>query len=133
MAASPSSCASNPSLLPHPLRERSCAHPLLFLGSDLRSIDLGFFKDSEEMYEDHSHFVRNSKLAWNIFLFDRLLALSTGRPCLIQEESIELPLPPETERGTPSSTGWAVRLSVLMGRIACVRRRPLPSSPSTCI
>lgn len=48
------------------------------------AVDLGFFTNTDEMYEDYSHFVRTKNLAWSLFVTDRLLALSTGRPCTVR-------------------------------------------------
>jgi hypothetical protein len=99
-------------------------HPLQqFSGLAIRmAVDLGFFSNTDEMYEDYAHFVRTKNLLWSLFMTDRLLALSTGRPCTvrpprrlprlpcsitsahrspsspqIQESDIEIPLPLEEE------------------------------------
>jgi hypothetical protein len=55
-----------------------------FAGLAMRSSqDQGSHKNEEKMYEDHSHFIRNKLLFWNTVITDRLLALSTGRPCTV--------------------------------------------------
>ena len=48
------------------------------------AVDLGFFSNTDEMYEDYAHFVRTKNLLWSLFMTDRLLALSTGRPCTVR-------------------------------------------------
>jgi hypothetical protein len=59
-----------------------------FSGLAMRmSQDQGFHKNTDVMYEDHAHFVRNKLLFWSTVITDRLLAFSTGRPC-----SVSLPL-----------------------------------------
>ncbi|KAK0447392.1 fungal-specific transcription factor domain-containing protein [Desarmillaria tabescens] len=115
------------------------------------ALDLGLHEISE-IYESLAHVVRTRLLFWNLFITDRILAFSTGRPPSISEEIIEIPLPtdedffpdPASCMGDPHEEiqpipfqHW-VRLMVLCGRIANVlngrrgRLRTLvgPSEPS---
>ncbi|KAG7442224.1 uncharacterized protein BT62DRAFT_974006 [Guyanagaster necrorhizus] len=115
------------------------------------ALDLGLHEISE-IYESLAHVVRTRLLFWNLFITDRILAFSTGRPPSISEEIIEIPLPTDEdffpdpasrtgdppEKMQPSPFQHWVRLMVLCGRIANVlngrrgRLRTLvgPSEPS---
>ncbi|KAK7036707.1 hypothetical protein VNI00_011372 [Paramarasmius palmivorus] len=89
-----------------------------------------------EIYESLAHVVRTRLLFWSLFITDRILAFSTGRPPSISEEIIEIPLPtdedffPDPARtNDPTALGedvqpvpfqHLVRLLVLCGRIASV-------------
>lgn len=96
------------------------------------ALDLGIHENSE-IYESHAHLVRVRLLFWSIFVTDRILAFSTGRPPSISEELIEIPLPTDrdfipdaarsdpgaaTEPPQPTPFMYTVRLMVLCGRIA---------------
>ncbi|KAJ7904949.1 hypothetical protein B0H13DRAFT_2509698 [Mycena leptocephala] len=99
------------------------------------ALDLGLHEISE-IYESESHLVRTRLLFWSLFITDRILAFSTGRPPSISEEIIELPLPTDedfvpdpartndpaaaNEQPQPTPFVHLVRLMVLCGRIANV-------------
>ncbi|KAJ7641467.1 fungal-specific transcription factor domain-containing protein [Roridomyces roridus] len=107
------------------------------------ALDLGLHEISE-IYESEAHIVRTRLLFWSLFITDRILAFSTGRPPSIPEEIIEIPLPSDedfvpdpartndpmaaTEIPQPTPFVQIVRLMVLCGRIANVlngqRSRP---------
>ncbi|KAF5335620.1 hypothetical protein D9758_014788 [Tetrapyrgos nigripes] len=55
------------------------------------AIDLGLHEVSE-IYESPEHVVRSRMLFWSLFITDRIVAFSTGRPVSISEEIIEIPL-----------------------------------------
>ncbi|KAJ7119557.1 fungal-specific transcription factor domain-containing protein [Mycena epipterygia] len=99
------------------------------------ALDLGLHEISE-IYESQAHVVRTRLLFWSLFITDRILAFSNGRPPSISEEIIEIPLPcdedfvpdpartndPSAANETPQPTPFVhlVRLMVLCGRIANV-------------
>ncbi|ESK95418.1 pathway-specific nitrogen regulator [Moniliophthora roreri MCA 2997] len=99
------------------------------------ALDLGLHEISE-IYESMAHVVRTRLLFWSLFITDRILAFSTGRPPSISEEIIEIPLPtdedffPDPARtNDPTALGeevqpvpfqYLVRLLVICGRIASV-------------
>ncbi|KAG5652111.1 hypothetical protein H0H81_006285 [Sphagnurus paluster] len=98
------------------------------------AMDLGLHEISE-IYESPAHVVRTRLLFWSLFVTDRILAFSTGRPPTISEDIIEIPLPsnedfvPDPARSDPAAAAEApqptpfvhmVRLMVLCGRIASV-------------
>ncbi|KAF8905916.1 hypothetical protein CPB85DRAFT_1376742 [Mucidula mucida] len=85
------------------------------------ALDLG-------LHESAAHVIRTRLLFWSLFVTDRILAFSTGRPPSISEDLIEIPLPTD-EDFIPNPAGRAeipgpvpfqywVRLMVLCGRIA---------------
>ncbi|KAF9039626.1 hypothetical protein BDZ89DRAFT_1010178 [Hymenopellis radicata] len=93
------------------------------------ALDLGMHEISE-IYESAAHVVRSRLLFWSLFVTDRILAFSTGRPPSISEDMIEIPLPTDDDF-FPDPAGRAempgavpfqywVRLMVLCGRIAGV-------------
>ncbi|KAF5327990.1 hypothetical protein D9758_017789 [Tetrapyrgos nigripes] len=100
------------------------------------AIDLGLHEVSE-IYESPEHVVRSRMLFWSLFITDRIVAFSTGRPVSISEEIIEIPLPsnedltpdpcelPATDPSQipqvqPNAFVYLVRLLVLCGRIGNV-------------
>ncbi|KAI5119149.1 hypothetical protein M0805_005228 [Coniferiporia weirii] len=99
------------------------------------SFDLGLHEISE-IYETSAHVVRTRLLFWSLFITDRILSFSTGRPSFIPEDIIEIPLPmdedffPDPARNIdpaslrepvePIPFQYLVRLFVLCGRIATV-------------
>ncbi|KAK7446298.1 hypothetical protein VKT23_014504 [Stygiomarasmius scandens] len=100
------------------------------------AIDMGLHEVSE-IYETPAHVVRTRLLFWSLFITDRIIAFSTGRPVSISEEIIEIPLPsdedltpdpaemPPTDPNTqlppqPNAFVYLVRLMVLCGRIGNV-------------
>ncbi|KAJ7675429.1 fungal-specific transcription factor domain-containing protein [Mycena rosella] len=99
------------------------------------ALDLGLHEISE-IYESEAHMVRTRLLFWSLFMTDRILAFSNGRPPSISEEIIEIPLPcdedfvpdpartndPAAANEQPQPTPFVhlVRLMVLCGRIASV-------------
>ncbi|KAJ6618004.1 fungal-specific transcription factor domain-containing protein [Mycena sp. CBHHK59/15] len=99
------------------------------------ALDLGLHEISE-IYESEAHVVRTRLLFWSLFVTDRILAFSTGRPPSLSEEIIEIPLPsdedfipdpartndPAAAQEPPQPTPFVhlVRLMVLCGRIASV-------------
>ncbi|KAL0572139.1 hypothetical protein V5O48_009817 [Marasmius crinis-equi] len=99
------------------------------------ALDLGLHEVSE-IYETLAHVVRTRLLFWSLFITDRILAFSTGRPPSISEEIIEIPLPTDedffpdpartndptaiAEEVEPVPFQHLVRLLVLCGRIANV-------------
>ncbi|KAK1222253.1 hypothetical protein PQX77_014886 [Marasmius sp. AFHP31] len=99
------------------------------------ALDLGLHEVSE-IYETLAHVVRTRLLFWSLFVTDRILAFSTGRPPSISEEIIEIPLPTDedffpdpsrtndpaamNEEIQPVPFQHLVRLLVLCGRIANV-------------
>lgn len=96
------------------------------------SEDLGFHKDTEEIFEDSGHYVRNKLLFWSLFVTDRLVSFATGRVCSMKEDVIELPLPTDEDmipRPTPEGTDTTprpspfvalVKLMVICGRMSDV-------------
>lgn len=44
-----------------------------------------------EIYESQAHLRRTRLLFWTLFVTDRILSFSGGRPTAIDEEGIELP------------------------------------------
>lgn len=113
--------------------------------------DLGIHEVSE-IYETAAHVVRTRLLFWSLFVTDRILSFSTGRPPSIHEEMVEIPLPSDedffpdpartddptaaAEPVQPVPYTYLVRLMVLCGRIASVlngrrgRPRTLVGFPS---
>ncbi|KAJ7736742.1 fungal-specific transcription factor domain-containing protein [Mycena maculata] len=99
------------------------------------ALDLGLHQISE-IYESEAHLVRTRLLFWSLFITDRILAFSNGRPPSISEEIIEIPLPCDedfvpdparsndpaaaNEQPQPTPFVYLVRLMVLCGRIANV-------------
>ncbi|KAL1701151.1 fungal-specific transcription factor domain-containing protein [Schizophyllum commune] len=97
------------------------------------ALDLGLH-ETHELFESTAHIKRTRLLFWNLFITDRIVSFSTGRPVSISEEIIEIPLPtdedmhPDSARTTdpaayqepvqPSPFPYLVRLMVLCGRIA---------------
>ncbi|KAG6902386.1 hypothetical protein C0995_000591 [Termitomyces sp. Mi166 len=88
-----------------------------------------------EPYLSKAHVTRARLLFWSLFVTDRILAFTTGRPPTIPEEIIEIPLPtdedfvPDPARADvgdveepPQPTPFVhmVRLMVLCGRITTV-------------
>ncbi|KDR72893.1 hypothetical protein GALMADRAFT_252220 [Galerina marginata CBS 339.88] len=119
------------------------------------ALDLGLHEISE-IYESSAHVVRTRLLFWSLFITDRVVAFSAGRPPTILEEIIDIPLPMDvdfvpdpaqssfstndiSEMPQPTPFTHIVRLMVLCGRIANVlngrRGRPStlvgPSEPNT--
>ncbi|KIY44665.1 hypothetical protein FISHEDRAFT_67380 [Fistulina hepatica ATCC 64428] len=104
------------------------------------ALDLGLHEAgilfNSEIYESAAHVVRTRLLFWSLFVTDRILSFSTGRPVSISEEIIEIPLPtdedmtPDSARNTdpaalqepvqPTAFPLLVRLMVLCGRIGNV-------------
>lgn len=114
------------------------------------ALDIGMHENSE-IYESRAHLIRVRHLFWCLFVTDRILAFSTGRPPTISEDIIEVPLPvdedfaPDPARSgagaaqelpQPTAFVYMVRLMVLCGRIANVlngrrgRLRTLVTGPS---
>ncbi|KAF8057613.1 fungal-specific transcription factor domain-containing protein [Lyophyllum atratum] len=114
------------------------------------ALDIGMHENSE-IYENRAHLIRVRHLFWCLFVTDRILAFSTGRPPTISEDMIEVPLPvdedfaPDPARSDadaaqelpqPTAFVYMVRLMVLCGRIASVlngrrgRLRTLVTGPS---
>jgi hypothetical protein len=60
------------------------------------AIDLGIHEVSE-IYESPAHMIRSRLLFWTLFITDRFLAFSTGRPSSIPDEIIEVPLPEDSD------------------------------------
>ncbi|THU79795.1 hypothetical protein K435DRAFT_810413 [Dendrothele bispora CBS 962.96] len=84
------------------------------------AIDMGLHEISE-IYESPAHVVRTRLLFWSLFITDRIIAFSTGRPVSISEEIIEIPLPSDQDlTPDPAEMPPTVRLMVLCGRIANV-------------
>ncbi|KAL5513453.1 hypothetical protein ACEPAH_3852 [Sanghuangporus vaninii] len=96
------------------------------------SFDLGLHEVSE-LYESRGHVVRTRLLFWSLFVTDRIISFSTGRPASIPEDVIEIPLPsdddffPDPARNTdlslhepvePIPFVYLVRAMVLVGRIS---------------
>ncbi|KAL1743827.1 fungal-specific transcription factor domain-containing protein [Schizophyllum fasciatum] len=97
------------------------------------ALDLGLH-ETHELFESTGHIKRTRLLFWNLFITDRIVSFSTGRPVSISEEIIEIPLPtdedmhPDSARTTdpaahqepvqPTPFPYLVRLMVLCGRIA---------------
>ena len=115
------------------------------------AIDLGIFEVSE-IYESAAHVVRTRLLFWSLFVTDRIVAFSAGRPASIPEDSVEIQLPqdddffPDPARNTPGSPFEPVepvpfvqltKLMIIVGRISNVlngprgRTRTLVSTIST--
>ncbi|KAG6915968.1 hypothetical protein DXG01_009057 [Tephrocybe rancida] len=98
------------------------------------AMDLGLHEVFEP-YLSKAHVTRARLLFWSLFVTDRMLAFSSGRPPTIPEEIIEIPLPtdedfvPDPARADagdteelPQPTPFVhmVRLMVLCGRITTV-------------
>lgn len=96
--------------------------------------DIGVHENSEIM-ESPAHRIRTRLLSWSLFVTDRIIAFSTGRPASIPEDIIEVPLPedvdffPDPARNTPTDPiepvepvpfVYFVKLMVICGRISNV-------------
>ncbi|KAG6819207.1 hypothetical protein H0H93_014347 [Arthromyces matolae] len=100
------------------------------------AMDLGLHEVTNvyEPYLSKAHVTRARLLFWSLFVTDRILAFSKGRPPTIPEEIIEIPLPvdedfvpdparadaDENELPQPIPFVHMVRLMVLCGRITTV-------------
>ncbi|TRM66722.1 fungal-specific transcription factor domain-containing protein [Schizophyllum amplum] len=62
------------------------------------ALDLGLHEITE-LYESWAHVVRVRTLFWSLFVTDRILSFSTGRPVSISEDIIEIPLPTDEDLG----------------------------------
>ena len=106
-----------------------------YSGMSIRmGIDIGIHENSE-VYESPAHVIRTRHLFWTLFITDRVVAFSTGRPASIPEDIIEVPLPedkdffPDPSRNTPGYPTenvepvpfvYYVRLMIICGRISNV-------------
>ncbi|KAH8110030.1 fungal-specific transcription factor domain-containing protein [Phellopilus nigrolimitatus] len=95
--------------------------------------DLGMH-EVNDIYETGGHKMRVRLLFWSLYITDRIISFSTGRPVTIPDDAIELPLPsdddffPDPARNTdvaalhepvePIPFQYLVRVLVLCGRIA---------------
>ena len=95
-------------------------------------VDIGIHEVSE-IYVSPAHLVRTRLLWWSLYITDRIVSFSTGRPTSIADETIELPFPEDTDffpdpaRDTatdsiepiePVPFVYLTRLMVLVGRIS---------------
>jgi hypothetical protein len=98
------------------------------------AVDLGLHENSE-LYETQAHVVRTRILFWNMFVMDRIIAFSLGRPASIPEDIVEIPLPedqdffPDPARNVPGMPEEVVepvpfvqltKLMIICGRISNV-------------
>jgi hypothetical protein len=98
------------------------------------AVDLGLHENSE-LYETQAHVVRTRILFWNMFVMDRIIAFSLGRPASIPEDIVEIPLPedqdffPDPARNIPGMPEEVVepvpfvqltKLMIICGRISNV-------------